>query len=131
MRKVVLLLGLVFVLGFVSACGDCYGWDCDALRQVPSGEGNFLSYKKVVDNPNRFPVETYGLGYTYRETNDFKDRHGILEKVVRLKFEKHKVKDWRSDRNYHREWGSGPERRNNADCYYYPPKGKLFYKKCV
>ena len=87
----------------------------------------------LVDKSNWFQVETYRLGYSYRATDDFEERHRVVREVkhvksnVKKKYSGWGKRDWdrRHKRNFHLD------RYGNIDCYSSAPKGKLFYKKCV
>lgn len=118
MRKGIFVLVLVLLLGFVSAHGNY--WNMDG--------GDVLSYEKI-ENPNRFPVEVYVLGYTYRATDDFKKRYEVeVFKHVRSGWEKESYFDW--NRDYCYKWSLYPGCYEKIECYHSAPKGKLFYRKC-
>ena len=118
MRKEIFVLVLIFLLGIVSAHGDY--WNMDG--------GDVLSYEKV-ENSNRFPVEAYRLGYTYRVTDDFKKRHEIVEEFVSMKHKEVKYLDWNKD--YYYKWSLYSGHYKKIECYHSALRGKLFYRKCA
>jgi len=115
MGKGIFILALILCLGVVAACGGCCERDCD----------EFLSYKKI-DNPNRYPVEVYALGYSYRATDDFKMKHGFTDDV---KVKKRVVYfNWNKD--YYYKIIPYLKTVERVECYHAAPRGKLFYVKC-
>jgi hypothetical protein len=101
--------------------------------------GDVLSYDKV-ENPNRYPVETYKWGYTYRATDDFKRRY----EVERFRHVRARRRHWdrdedywgrrhweRRNKDYYYKWSRRLESYVRVDCYHSAPEGKLFYRKCV
>ena len=105
---------LVLCLEIVAAHGDF----------SVSRDNEFLSYEKI-DNPNRYPVEVYALGYSYRATDDFKRKFEIGKE----KFERRIVRrDW--NRDYFYRWSSWLRSYEIVECYRLAPRGKLFYIRC-
>ena len=95
--------------------------------------GAVLSYEKF-DNLNRYPIEDYKFGYTYRATDDFRERYED-DWDVKLKRGKYwgkgsweKRHDWNKD--YYYDLKGYPKRWEKVECYHRAPKGKLIYRKC-
>ncbi len=111
---------VMFVLCFGVVSGHGVFWNMDG--------GAVLSYEKVVDNLNRFPVESYVLGYTYRASDDFKKRCGVVEEFGRVSHGEIKYLD--CNRDYYYKWLPYSGCYKKIECYHSAPKGKLFYIRC-
>jgi len=100
--------------------------------------GILLSYQeeREIDNPNRYPIEAYKYGYTYRATNDFKRKFGDFVKHDWVKFKK--GRDWdgkywekgRWNKDYYYKWSVRKDCYEKIVCYHSAPRGKFFYRKC-
>ena len=124
------MLVLVLSLGFVSAHVAYYNMDGGALRQVPSEGGRVLSYEKF-ENVNRYPVESYRLGYAYRATDDYKKRY-VDEKDWGRRFKKYEYWGRRDSwkKGYYYRFVSYLGEYERVECYHSAPRGKLLYRKC-
>jgi hypothetical protein len=120
MRKGIFVLVLVLSLAVVSAHGN-YG---DKYYS--------LIYEKY-DNSNRFPVEVYRLGYTYRTTDDFKKKHLDYKEVKHWRKTDYRKSVWKRDywnKDYYYEYVPYLGMYEKVECYHRAPRDKLFYRKC-
>ena len=117
MRKEFVVLGLIFLIGFSSA-GGCYN----------SGKRVFLNYDE--DVVNRYPVEDYRHGYSYRATGEFRDRYGLDGKEKRVDGRLRVNRGKFAEKSYYYKWSSHLREFEKVECYRSAPSGKLFYRKC-
>jgi len=157
MRKLSVLLVLVFCFGLVVAHSDYYDVDEGYVYKEKIVESEFFPDEHLTvsrttyvdyDNDKRFPTEDYKYGYTYRVTNDYlDDRYRKKNKKVDYeRYEKggyYREKDygrrWDYDRydrwddgvkGYYFKWNGRMGGYEKAECYHVPPRGQLFYFKC-
>jgi len=140
MRKEVFMLVLVLSLGFVSAHEVFLNGDC----------GGDLSYKeeREIDNSNRYSVETYKYGYTYRTTEDFERKWGDekFEYKKKGKRENFQFSRWEGvggrwedkngkyygwNKDYYYKWSRQTDSYEKIECYHSAPTGKFLYRKCI
>ena len=157
MKKVFVLLVLVFCFGLVAAHSDYYDIGEGYVYKERIVESEYfpdehltVSRTTYVDyeNDERYPTEDYKYGYTYRATSDYLNSR-YRKKVKKVDYYKKDYRNWDYDWDYKRghkrhwdyDWDDGVkdyyykwDRRlgdyKKVECWHEAPRGKLFYREC-
>jgi hypothetical protein len=149
MKKIFVLLVLVFCFGLVAAHSDYYDIDEGYVYKEKIVESEFfpddhLTVSRTTyvdyDNDKRFPTEDYKYGYTYRDSGDYLNKR-YRKKTKRVDYEKYeKGYDRRGYDKYDRyDYGNKDyyfryiphlNEYEKVECYHEAPRGQLFYYTC-
>lgn len=153
MKKVFILLILVFCFGLVAAHSDYYDVDEGYVYKEKIVESEYFPDEHLTvsrttyvdyDNDERFPTYDYRHGYSYRATKDYLNSR-YRKKTKRVDYERHEKRyDWgykkmgygkydRWDggvRGYYFKWDRRLGDYKKVECWYEPPRGQLFYFTC-
>ena len=141
MKKLFVLLVLVFCFGLVAAHSDYYDIDEGYVYKEKIVESEFFPDEHLTvsrttyvdyDNDDRYPTEDYKYGYTYRKTKDYLNgRYRKKAKRVDYVYGKKGYDRYGSgNRDYYfkRNWRTGEYKK--VECWHEAPRGQLFYWKC-
>ncbi len=145
MKKFILMLGLVLMIGVVAAHDDSYK---ERLSETFYADDGLDVVSRTTwtyyDNEDRHSTYDYRHGYSYRATRDyFEDKYFDRDVAQKKRHEdfslsdKVKVKrDWDRERNFgslkmtYYEYVPYMRDYEERECYVRPPVDKLFYIKC-
>jgi len=147
MRRVSLLMLLIFSFSFISAYSDS---SYDYKERIT--ETKYYPQDNVVvsvtlsvnyDNKKRYSTYNYRNGYSYRTTEDYwDDRYDKVKKVNRYEYKSFGRRDYYEDNygrgdyyyyeepSYYYKYNSHLRSYEEIECYDSPPRGKLFYRRC-
>jgi|SRR3989344_4155832 len=177
-RIIFLLFLIIFFLSLASASYDYSYYKSTDYRDYESyGSGFYKTANHPVDYDKRYPTYDYRHGYTYRNTNEYREedyKRAYYNKLYEYRYydqyysdyihpskwedgqfydydkyhyNRHEprrtiyLKDRYNHKDYFYEddnWNKDyyykdndlKDRYDRVICYYYPPEGKLFYKRC-
>jgi|MDTC01.2.fsa_nt_gb hypothetical protein len=110
MKKIFVLLVLVFCFGLVAAHSDYYDIDEGYVYKEKIVESEFfpddhLTVSRTTyvdyDNDKRFPTEDYKYGYTYRDSGDYLNKR-YRKKTKRVDYEKYEKRGYYGKKGYGR-----------------------------
>jgi len=161
MKKVLVLLVLVFCFGLVAASSDYYDVDEGYVYKEKIVESEYFPDEHLTvsrttyvdyDNDERYPTYDYRHGYSYRATKDYLNKR-YRKKAKKVDYERYDYDDWGYKKNGYKKkgykkgrdydkWDSGVkgyyykwDRRlgdyKKVECWHEPPRGQLFYFTCV
>ena len=142
MKKVFVLLVLVFCFGLVAAHSDYYDIGEGYVYKERIVESEYfpdehltVSRTTYVDyeNDERYPTEDYKYGYTYRATSDYLNkRYRMKTRKVDYERRGYRKYDRYDDRNrdYYFKYDWRRDDYEKIECWHEAPRGHLFYWKC-
>ncbi|MBT7101919.1 hypothetical protein HN935_00200 [archaeon] len=149
MKKIFVLLVLVFCFGLVAAHSDYYDVDEGYVYKEKIVESEFfpddhLTVSRTTyvdyDNDRRYPTEDYKYGYTYRKTKDYLNSR-YRKKTKKIDYERYEKKgrgkyydkydryDY-GNKDYYFRYIPYLKTYEKVECYHEAPRGQLFYFKC-
>ncbi|MFH0808078.1 MAG: hypothetical protein V1888_00465 [archaeon] len=126
MKKFVLIIGLILMIGIVAAHYEPNYKEKFSETKIISKTVTFVDY----DNDKRFSTYDYRNGYSYRATQDYFCRKYAGEKCDVNVYKKREVRNYDEDKRYSYEYVPYLRSYEKRECYVSPPRDKLFYVKC-